>query len=232
MSDFAELSAQSRIGSPEEEPVSAADRVCFEVVRALEQGRLVPGQRIVETELAVRLGVGRNAVREAIQRLAAKGIVDVSRNRSPAIRTVDLEETLQVLEVAAEMFALLARTAARNYRAAAHGPRLRAVLAQLLEIRTARDRATFSVSRRAFYKALLEVSGNRELQRQFTGLQMQIIYAQYQSEQLQEARMVDYHGICTCVMEGNIRRAEAMAREHVRHVGRIIRALAAVAGPI
>ena len=98
-----------------EHPVTAADRVAFEILRALEQRRLIPGQRLIETELAIRVGVGRNAVREAIQRLAAKGIVDLSPNRSPAIRKLSLDETLEVLEVAEELFGLLARVAARNF---------------------------------------------------------------------------------------------------------------------
>lgn len=37
----------------------------------------MPGQRLIETELLLRFGVGRNAVREAIHWLAAKGIVEM-----------------------------------------------------------------------------------------------------------------------------------------------------------
>src|SRR5580692_1352120 len=95
------------------QPVGAIDRVAQEILSALERRRLVPGQRLIETEIALSLGVGRNAVREAIQRLAAKGIIDLSRNRSPSIRQLDLDETMEVLEVADEMFGLAARVAAR-----------------------------------------------------------------------------------------------------------------------
>lgn len=73
--------------------------VCRHLLREIEMRRLVPGQRLIETELAARYGVGRNTVREAIQWLAAKGIVDMSRNRSPAIRELAIDEVMEVLEV-------------------------------------------------------------------------------------------------------------------------------------
>src|SRR3546814_8253961 len=77
---------------------------------------MVPGQRLVETELASRHGVGRNAVREAMQHLAARGVVDLSPNRSPAIRKLDLAESMEVLDVASAMTRLLVRGAAAAYR--------------------------------------------------------------------------------------------------------------------
>src|ERR1700693_5469543 len=100
---------------PDPEPVSASDRVSFGIIQALEQQRMVAGQRLIEPALASQFGVGRNAVREAIQRLAARGIVDLSRNRSPAIRMLSVEEAMEVLEVAEAMTGLLARGAARKF---------------------------------------------------------------------------------------------------------------------
>jgi DNA-binding GntR family transcriptional regulator len=55
---------------------SASDAIFYGVVHGLEAQRFVPGQRLVESDLASQFGVGRNSVREAIQRLAADGIVD------------------------------------------------------------------------------------------------------------------------------------------------------------
>ena len=86
-------------------------------MRALETHRLVPGQRLIETELALRYGVGRNAVREALQWLAAQGGIAAIRHRSSAIRQLDTAEAGEVLDVAEAMLALVARAAAGQYRA-------------------------------------------------------------------------------------------------------------------
>ncbi|MDR7387692.1 MAG: GntR family transcriptional regulator, partial [Armatimonadota bacterium] len=52
---------------------------CYQQLRrAVLEGRLVPGQRLVETELARMLGVGRAAVRTALARLEQEGVVERS----------------------------------------------------------------------------------------------------------------------------------------------------------
>ncbi len=209
-----------------EHPVTAADRVAFEILRALEQRTLIPGQRLIETELAIRVGVGRNAVREAIQRLAAKGIVDLSPNRSTAIRKLSVGETLEVLELAEELFGLLARVAARNFRPELHAKRMRAVLKQLTGLSEPLDRSVFSSTRREFYRALLEIGRNRELHRHFAAIQMQIIYVQYESAKLDSARRADYLKVGELVAAGDARRAEAAARGHVKHVRKLILSIA------
>jgi DNA-binding GntR family transcriptional regulator len=208
------------------QPVGAIDRVVQEILSALEQRRLVPGQRLIETEIALSLGVGRNAVREAIQRLAAKGIIDLSRNRSPSIRQLDLGETMEVLEVAEEMLALAGRLAARGFVTRLHGIRLREISSRLEECKRGTDRASFSELRRNFYRVLLEVGANRELCRHFATIQMQIIYAQFESSELVDTRIADYQAICDAVRTGDVKAAEAVARAHVKHVRRIIQKLA------
>src|SRR3546814_10533820 len=92
---------------------------------------MVPGQRIVETDLAVQFGVGRNAVREAMQQLAMRGVVDLSPNRSASIRKFDLHQTLEVLEVAGEMTSLAASIAARNYDPVLHAEPFATVMRNL-----------------------------------------------------------------------------------------------------
>jgi len=215
------------VTSQEPAPVSASERVSFGIMRDLEQQRLVPGQRLIETEIAHRFGVGRNAVREAIQRLAVTGIVDLSRNRSPSIRRLTIEETLEVLEVAEAMTALLARLAARNFDGLVHLPRMQAVLSELADCAVTRDSDAFSRMRRHFYRTLLDITGNRELDRHFTAMNMHIVYLQYRSTLLQDARFKDYRAICQAVIDRDTRGAEVAARQHVKRVRHLIQELSA-----
>src|SRR5262245_61823943 len=78
---------------------SASDTVFFGIMNGLELGSFVPGQRLVETDLVAQFGVGRNSVREALQRLAAEGIVELPRHRGAMIRRLSLQDTLDVLDV-------------------------------------------------------------------------------------------------------------------------------------
>jgi DNA-binding GntR family transcriptional regulator len=204
-------------------PAGASDRVVAGILKALERQQLVPGQRLIETDLAAQFAVGRNAVREAIQQLAGRGIVDLARNRSPAIRTLAPEEALEVLEVAEVMTGLLARAAARNFDRLEHLTAVTSIVDELAacEKRYAVD--MFNRARRRFYRVLLDIAGNRELRRLFLMIHVEIIHAQYQSPRLRDIRLADYRVICAAVIAGDVKAAAAAGARHVRHVAELVR---------
>lgn len=183
---------------------------------------MVPGQRLVETDLAERFGVGRNAVREAMQRLAARGVIDLSRHRSPAIRRLDGEETMEVLAVARAMTALVLGAAAARYSPQDHGAALGAAQAQLEAAADDDELSGFDQARRQFYRLLLDIGGNRELKRLFPAIGMHIIYAQYQSRRLRGIRLADYRRMIDAVRQGEAGAAEAAGEAHVDHVRAVI----------
>ena len=204
------------------EALGSSDRVYFGIMSDLENGRMVPGQRLAETELAARYSVGRNAVREAVQRLAVRGIIDLARFRSPAIRSLDVEETMEILEVAKVMTALVVRTAADRYDEALHAVQLAAALTQLESAHLTDEPGQFGKARRNFYRILLVIGDNRELQRLFPAIGMHIIYAQFQSRELREIRLADYRRIIDAVRSGDGEQADFAAAAHVANVRKVI----------
>jgi DNA-binding GntR family transcriptional regulator len=60
---------------------SSASQIASHVVDAILSGRIAPGQRLGEQELADVFGVSRTLVREAMARLSARGMVEVSSRR-------------------------------------------------------------------------------------------------------------------------------------------------------
>lgn len=208
-------------------PESASDAVFFGILHGLERRLFVPGQRLVEADLAARFDVGRNSVRESLQRLAAEGVVDTLRHKGAAIRALTVQETMDVLEVAERMTGLLARSAARGV-AAGRGPQaLARALQQLRSADRAQDPDAFARERRSFWRALLELAANRELRRLFPSIHMPIVYAQHPIAALQKLRLRDYEAIGQAVAQGREDVADARGMEHVRHVrGEIQRQLA------
>ena len=197
---------------------SAVQRVYRGILSDVDLGRMVPGQRLIETELAGRFQVGRNAVREAIHRLEGRGVVDRSRNRSPAIRKLDQEETLDVLDVADWMTALTLRAAASRYREAVHAQVLQSALTLLEQAEQSDLTGAFSRARRNLYRVFLDIGANRELQRLFPAIGMNIIYAQYQGARLRRIRLTDYRRMIAAVQAGDADLATQMASEHVANV--------------
>jgi len=206
-------------------PAGAARRVFLGILGDLDAGRMVPGQRLVETDLAQRFEVGRNAVREAMQHLAGRGVVDLSPNRSPAIRRLDLAETAEVLAVAEAMTRLAARTAAARY-GPTHAEALKATMDELTKAAASGETGQFNRARRGFYRAMLLIGGNRELQRLFPAIGTHIIHAQYPSPRMQGIRLADYQAMARAITAGNADAAEAAAAAHVNHVRAVVTELA------
>jgi DNA-binding GntR family transcriptional regulator len=200
-------------------PQVASRRVSRGIMRALEQNQLVPGQRLVETNLAAEYRVGRNAVREAVQWLAAHGVIDVSRHRSASLRQLDAAETLDVLEVAEAVIGLLVKAAARNYKTSTHEKRLAAALAEAAQ---ADDERGFPRARRHLYSTLLEIGGNRELQRLFPAVGLHILFAQYRTAIAKRQCLDDFQAMAVAIMHHDVEHAHALGRAHIGQIRRAI----------
>jgi DNA-binding GntR family transcriptional regulator len=73
-----------------------ASAVAVDVIRqAIAEGRLEPGQRLKEEELARQFGISRTPIREALLVLQAEGLVVAATNRGASVRSYqshDLED--------------------------------------------------------------------------------------------------------------------------------------------
>ena len=212
----------SRISPPKDaaNPVlaSASEIVFSGITNGLVLQKFVPGQRLVEADLAVQFGVGRNSVREALHRLAAEGVVDIIRHKGAVIRSLSQRETMDVLDVAERMMGLLARSAARGISNGQSPQELQSALDRLIAANDGNDSTAFSNARRAFYRALLDTGGSRELRRLFPSIHMPIVYAQHRLTGLQKIRLRDYLIIGMAILDGDEIGADTAGATHVRNV--------------
>lgn len=76
--------------------------------------QILPGEFVFEHALAASLMIGRTPIREALQRLAREGLVDIMPRRGVKVCDVDPARQLLVLEVRRELERLLTRLAAER----------------------------------------------------------------------------------------------------------------------
>jgi DNA-binding GntR family transcriptional regulator len=79
---------------------------------AIVRGELLPGQRLVEADLAQRFGAARAAIREALVQLESEGLVERQRNRGASVRPITLDEAIEITEARAVLEGLCAAKAA------------------------------------------------------------------------------------------------------------------------
>jgi DNA-binding GntR family transcriptional regulator len=84
---------------PSTSPDSLSDKAYFGILEAIRHGRLLPGTRLRETDLAAWLSISRTPVREAIHRLKGEGLLSAAAGKSLVVTQVDrgLVDDLYVL---------------------------------------------------------------------------------------------------------------------------------------
>ena len=79
--------------------MTSAERALGQLRELILVGALASGSRLGEVELAERLGVSRTPVREALSRLAAEGLVEISPNRGARVSTWTVAELEGVFDL-------------------------------------------------------------------------------------------------------------------------------------
>ncbi len=89
--------------------------VVFQTLRrAIITGELGPGERLMETKLADKLGVSRTPIREAIKKLEQEGLVIMIPRKGAQVAQFTEKDIKDVLEVRAALEALAARLACQR----------------------------------------------------------------------------------------------------------------------
>lgn len=129
------------------------------LIAAIRQGTLKPGDRLVETELAARLGISRTPIREAIRQLESDGLVAHLPRTGVAVRSLDYSEITELYE----MRAVLEGTAARFAARAASEVELTELEAINAEMRAARNTDGLYEANRQFHRVIRNAARNRFL---------------------------------------------------------------------
>ena len=89
--------------------------IVFQTLRnAIITGELQPGERLMETQLAERLGVSRTPIREAIRKLELEGLVIMVPRKGAQVAQFTEKDIQDVLEVRAALEALAAKLACKR----------------------------------------------------------------------------------------------------------------------
>ena len=143
-------------------PAPLRQAVYDTLAEMIASGSLKPGQHLVESELAEHLGVSRQPIREALQRLAVDGWVELRPAYGAYVHVPTAEEVAQLLGVRSVLEAYSAREAAQH----ATGERV-ARLRQLYDAGVAAlaadDEAAIVVANADLHGYIVQMSGNRVL---------------------------------------------------------------------
>lgn len=186
--------------------------------RAIADGDLVPGTKLGERELAVKYGVGRTAVRDALRHLAAERIVVLTENRGARVRELDYAEAADIYDIravleglAGELFAIRGSASAKKLFAESLEP--------VREALEGPDTTTMLQASDVFYDYLLAGSGNTELREAVNRLHVRIHQIRRVSLSMRDRAQPTIEGlqrIVNAILAGDPIQARLACIDHVR----------------
>lgn len=193
--------------------------------QAIVSGELLPGERLLEEDLSARLGLGRAAVRMALVRLEHDGLVERERHRGARVRRVSEDEAVELLEARAALEGLAARHAATAADDAAIDG-LRAIIAEMGQLREAGDLIGLSNVNARLHAGILEASGHETAKRLSRTLSSQIVRYQYRTVLLPgrpDHSLAEHSAIVEAIAARDPEAAEAAMQHHLLRVADALR---------
>jgi DNA-binding GntR family transcriptional regulator len=139
---------------------SLVDKIIALLDEEILSGKILPGQRISELEIARRLEVSRAPVREAFIHLEERGLIESNRGqrRVKSITEEDIKEVAEVIVMLETYCALKALERGREFL-----QELERILLQLEEYSSKKKRKEYMIANFAFHDVIIQASGNKAL---------------------------------------------------------------------
>ncbi|HCO56860.1 MAG TPA: GntR family transcriptional regulator [Burkholderiales bacterium] len=196
-----------------------ADQAYQGILRRIQTGELRQGDRLTEDRIAEGLGMSRTPVREALNRLVSRGLVEVSLGRTLAIRRLERAQVIELYEMRQILEGAAARLAAKHASKAEIYS-----LENLLErTRPENGKIAFSPDAMArlnteFHDGILQASHNRYLQDQSEQLRESLWLlagTTFSVKGRSKAAYGEHALILQAIAAGDESVAEEVARQHI-----------------
>ena len=185
--------------------------------QAILKGELKPGERLMEIQLAEKLGVSRTPIREAIRKLELEGLVLMIPRRGAEVAKISHKSLQDVLEVRGALEELATDLACQRIDEE-----------QLAALHEAEDRFKKAVATgtemeiaeadEAYHDIIYNATGNKRLIQMINNLreQMYRYRLEYIKDEAQRGTLINEHEkILEAIRIRDIIRAKALMKEHI-----------------
>ena len=198
------------------------------ILDGIIKGDYAPGDHLKEDDLMDYCGLGRAAVRQAIQTLVAEGLVMVGDNRRPYVSKMTLEETEQVFDLLSllEPFSIGIVAPKISDEDLANLVEIQEAYDRYLEEETVRDNIFF-IHNRKFHDAIHSLSGNEVLRQAIykSSGYIACLYLNFGFSSDSSYASQDHWKIIDALKSRDVELAQLNMKMHIEHVRRVYRDL-------
>lgn len=192
--------------------------VVFQTLRqAILKGELEPGERLMEIQLAERLGVSRTPVREAIRKLELEGLVIMAPRKGAEVAGITEKNMRDVLEVRKALEELAVTLACQRMDESKFQKfdEQNQIFKEALKENNLIEIAKQDID---FHEMIYMAAGNERLQQMLNNLQEQMYRYRMECmrDEEQRRRLVQEHQeIAEAIQTRNVERAKSAIRLHI-----------------
>jgi DNA-binding GntR family transcriptional regulator len=205
--------------------------------KAIIDGRLAPGARLIERELIEMTGVSRTVIREALRQLESEAMVEIVPNKGPIVRRLTRSEAEDLYTIRSVLEGLADRMFAIN-AGAAEIAALKAALARTAEAYKSGSPERILAVKNEFYRILYAGAGSETLSAMMTTLYARIwrwralgLGHPNRTPGRSEESLAALSALGAALEERDADRAERLAREEGANAGREILRIFQATGP-
>lgn len=185
------------------------------LLSAIDSGDLPPGSRLLESQLAERMGISRTPVREALRRLEAQGLVTHEPHRGVVVAELDYDQLGELYAVREVLEGTAARLAARHA-----SPEEIDVLREMAESHAALvdDAQGLAEANKRFHRQINRACHNRYLNSMLENMRVNLALLSGTTFTLPERRratVTEHREIVDAIAAGDEALAERLARQHI-----------------
>lgn len=193
----------------------------------IRASRFVPGQRLVEVDIIRSTGGSRFKVREALQRLAAEGLVEIEEYRGASVKGASMREVRQLYRARAALEGLCAADFAQDATPQQRG-RLRSITEEMERCIDQGSTEMFGKLNAEFHSMLMRVPQNDVIEglvrRLNTPVHHLLFETFYRGDRMREA-VADHRRIVDAIDAGDAAGAEREMRRHIENGHSVLKAL-------
>lgn len=192
--------------------------IVFESIRgAILSGSLKPGERLMEVQVAEKLGVSRTPIREAIRKLELEGLVVMIPRKGAYVADLSIKDITDALEIRAALEGLAAGLASMRITE----EEIEELELTAVEFHKAIEQEDYDLMIQRdieFHAKIFAATRNEKLVQLTNNLREQVqrfrdIYLRKSNKSKELAR--EHYEIAEAIAGRNINRAEELAKKHI-----------------
>jgi DNA-binding GntR family transcriptional regulator len=198
-----------------------------QLIEDILKGRLAPGARLVETQIARQFGVSQGPVREALRDLELFGFIVCSPFRGTQVRKISTDDLLEIYPIRAAIEGVAARAAAVRMDDETLA-RLQGCLDAMRAAAAANDTHAQASADGAFHHAIIKAAGNQTLEQVWQTMRLSITTCVNHAMTHRSLKEITerHVPVLEALRARDPVRAEAEIRKHIEEPGEWIRAAA------